>query len=212
MSNKEQEIWRVYPDYPFIEASNLGIIRTKDRVVTGKDGKKYHIKGHVLRQRLRPDGYMDVTLSMNGKKFNLYVHRVIAASHLPNPNNLLEVNHIDCDRTNNRSDNLEWCTHQENIAHRDKLGHTAKHNAPKKPVIAVNPETSEVFWFESQCEAGRQLGVFQQHIKDIIKGRRNTTHGYYFCNADETAVEKVRSKFGDNIANKVEKLLNENHN
>ena len=40
MIKKEKEIWRTYPDYPFIEASSLGRIRTKDRYVPGKNGSK----------------------------------------------------------------------------------------------------------------------------------------------------------------------------
>ncbi|AZA17334.1 MAG: hypothetical protein HOU59_gp56 (endogenous virus) [Lactobacillus phage ViSo-2018a] len=42
---KEQEIWKTYPDYPFIEVSNLGRVRTVDRIATDRNGKKYHIKG-----------------------------------------------------------------------------------------------------------------------------------------------------------------------
>ena len=53
MSNKEQEIWKVFPEYPFIEVSNLGRVRTKDRVVTYKNGTKHFYKGRVLKQQLK---------------------------------------------------------------------------------------------------------------------------------------------------------------
>ncbi|AIS73913.1 HNH endonuclease [Lactobacillus phage Ldl1] len=212
MSKEDQEIWEVYPDpkYPFIEASNLGRIRTKDRVVTGKDRKKYHINGRVLKQYFSSNGYMYVTFSMNDKTVHLSVHRVIATSFLPNPDNYSEVNHIDCNPANNVASNLEWCTHQENVAYRDKLGHYVN-NSPSRPVIAINPNTSKVLWFESQHEAGRQLGVYQTNITQVVKGKRyhKTAGGYWFCYADENAVEKVRSQFGDEVAEKVEKLMNE---
>lgn len=204
---EEKIIWKQYPEYPSIEANQFGEIRIKDRVVTGKDGKKYHSKGHVLKQHQNQDGYMFVSFRANGKFVCLKVHRIVAACFLPNPNNLPEVNHIDCDRTNNRLDNLEWCTHQENVAYRDRLGRTAKHNAPKKPVIAVNLETFEVLWFESQHEASRQLGVYQGGISGVVKGNRNKTGDYWFCCADETAVEKIRTKFGDGVAEKVKELM-----
>jgi hypothetical protein len=122
------------------------------------------------------------------------------------------VNHIDCDKTNNAVSNLEWCTCQENIAYRDKLGHTAKHNAPKKPVIAVNLETLEVYLFESQHEAARQLSASQANIWRVINNRRKTIRDCWFCYADEYAVEKAKEKFGDKVASKVEKLLNQNQN
>lgn len=75
-------------------------------------------------------------------------------------------------------------------------------------MIAINLDTSEVFWFESQREAARQLGVDARSLGYVIKGKRNQTHRYYFCNADSTAVEKVGAKFGDEVADKVKKLMN----
>lgn len=102
---------------------------------------------------------------------------------------------------------MEWCTRQENIAYRDRLGRTSRQGAPKKPVIAINSETFEVFCFESQREAARQLGVYQGGISGVVKGNRNKTGDYWFCCADETAVEKTRIKFGDNVSEKVEELM-----
>lgn len=155
---------------------------------------------------------MQVQFGMDGKYVYLRVSRAVATCFTPNPNNYPEVNHIDCNRTNNRADNLEWCTRQENIAYRDKLGHTAKHNAPKKPVIAVNQETSEIFWFESQSEAARQLSVDVRHVNHVIKGKYRQTGGFWFCYADNTAIEKTRTKFGDKVADKVEKTMNKHCN
>ena len=113
MSSKE-EIWKVYPDYPWIEVSNLGRVRTKDRTVTRSDGKKQFVKGRILKQQCGRGGYMYVAFGANGKKVNLRVSRVVAITFIPNPNGYSQVNHIDCDRSNNRVDNLEWCTSQYN--------------------------------------------------------------------------------------------------
>lgn len=205
---REQEVWKTYPEFPFIEASNLGRIRTKDRIATDRNGKKYHIKGRVLKQWDNGTGYLYVSLGVNGKKIHLLVHRIIATCFLSNPNNYPEVNHIDCDPANNRWDNLEWCNHQENIAYRDKLGRYVNNN-PGQPVIAVKLNDLNVFWFESQSEAARQLGVYTSNIYKVIKSKLNKTGGYWFCNADENSVDKIRAKFGDDIAKKVEKLMNE---
>lgn len=274
---REEEVWKIFPDYPFIEVSNLGRVRTKDRYVPNGKGKRL-VKGRILKQYANKDGYMYVSSSVNGKNICLRVSRLVAICFLPNPNNYPEVNHIDCNRANNVVSNLEWCTSQYNTAYRDKLGHTAKHNAPKKPVIAVNLETGKVLHFESQAEAERHLGISNQRINDVLKGRnktaggylfteneseiteekiqeiranmpfsggviaidpntfevfrfesqsqaarqlgvdyshinavtrgqRKTTGGYYFCYADKNAVEKVREKFGDALASEVEKLM-----
>ena len=202
----EEEIWKVYLEYPWIEVSNLGRVRTKDRYVRGKNGSKRLIKGRILKQHLTKDGYKYISFGVNGKTVNLKVSRAVAICFIPNSDNLPEVNHIDCNRTNNRADNLEWCTHQENIMYRDKLGHCVNNN-PGRPVIAINPETSEVFWFESQSEAARQLGADQRNIFKVIKGKINKTHGWWFAYADSNVIEKTKKKFGDEIACKVEKLI-----
>lgn len=146
----DEEIWKTYPDYHFIEASNLGRVRTVDRIVNSKNGREYHIKGRVLKQHLQKNGYMSVSFRMCGKKVLLLVHRIIAACFCPNPNNYPQVNHKDNDRTNNVADNLEWCTLEYNIAYREKYG-----IACSRPVFAVDLKTGKVFWFESQMEASR---------------------------------------------------------
>ncbi len=46
----EVVVWKICPEFPFIEANQFGEIRTIDRFVTGKDGKKCHYKGHILKQ------------------------------------------------------------------------------------------------------------------------------------------------------------------
>ena len=55
-------------------------------------------------------GYLYVEIGR--KKYK--VHRLVAEYFIPNPNNLPQVNHIDCDKTNNNVKNLEWVTNREN--------------------------------------------------------------------------------------------------
>ncbi len=121
-TRKQVSIWKTYPDYPFIEANQFGEVRIKDRYITYKDGRKRLYKGHVLKQYLNKNGYMQVVFSVDKKQVNLYVHRIIATCFIPNSDNLPEVNHIDCDRTNNNLNNLEWCTHEYNNQYREKYG------------------------------------------------------------------------------------------
>lgn len=203
------EIWKTYPEFDFIQGSNLGRVKTLDHWVTYKNGSKRLIKGHILPQQCMKNGYMYVGFGINGKKVTISVHRVIAMCFLDNHNNLPQVNHIDCDPTNNRVENLEWCTPQYNSAYRDKLGHTnCKDNAPKSPVIAINLKTLGVLYFKSQHEAARQLGASDGHINDVIKGKRyKSHHGYWFTNADSHAVDNTREKFGNSVASKVEKII-----
>ena len=117
MRNKENIVWKSYPDYPFIQANQFGEIRTVDRTITDRNGVKHFVKGRMLKQSVTKAGYLRVSTRVNGKNFNQYVHRVVAMCFLPNPDNLPEVNHKDCNPKNNSVTNLEWCTGEYNTAY-----------------------------------------------------------------------------------------------
>ncbi len=63
-------------------------------------------------------GYKRVSLWYNGKANDHRIHRLVAQAFLPNPENKLEVNHLNGIRNDNRLCNLEWCTGKENSKHR----------------------------------------------------------------------------------------------
>lgn len=203
-TEKENVVWKTYPEYPFVQANQFGEIRTVDRTITDKNGGKRLVKGRVLKQNAARGGYLRVNISMNGKQIHLYVHRIVASCFLPNPDGLPEVNHKDNNPKNNSVENLEWCTPQYNTAYREKYGKKCN-----RPVFAVNLKTLEVSHFESQHEAARQLGVFYQNIESVLSGRYKQTGGYWFCNADENAVENTKVKFGDEVADKVKALMSD---
>lgn len=84
--------------------------------------------GEVFRdgQRLKPtrnkNGYMSVELWDGGKRKRVYVHRLVAETFIPNPEEKREVNHKDGNKQNNCVENLEWCTSGENKKHAYKKG------------------------------------------------------------------------------------------
>ena len=79
--------------------------------------------GKILKTRQDKDGYLVVTLGSNSEgRITKKIHRLVAKLFVKNSNNLPEVNHIDFNRANNYYTNLEWVTHEDNIAH------TVKHN------------------------------------------------------------------------------------
>lgn len=210
-TEKEQVIWKIYPDYPFLQVNQFGEVRTKDRITVRKNGTKYHTKGRILKQWENNMGYMYVKFSVDGKTVKLYVHRMVATCFIPNPKGYPEVNHKDNNPKNNVTSNLEWCTKQYNLDYKKNFG-TSPAQIQGTPVIAINLETSKVFYFESQSEAGRQLSANPGHINNVISGKRNKTHGFWFCYADENAVENTRVIFGNDVARKVEELIRENYN
>lgn len=81
-----------------------------------EDGKvRNDVRGRVLKQTIHEKGYLQVRLYYKGRQHSKRVHRLVAEAHIPNPNNLPEVNHKDEDKTNNHKINLEWCMRQENV-------------------------------------------------------------------------------------------------
>ena len=92
-----------------------GDIYSMDRIVEGKDGKFYFREGQLIKPRIDSStGYYVVNLSKNGIPKTHKVHRLVAQTYIPNPNNYPQVNHKDCNKQNNNLNNLEWCTNEYN--------------------------------------------------------------------------------------------------
>lgn len=104
-----------------------------------------------------------------------------------------------------------WFTENENEITEKKI-REIKANMRSRPVIAVNLDTFEILFFESKAEVERQLGINHGNIYSVLTGRYEKTSGYWFVNVDESTVEKTRSKFGDEIAEKVRKLILKSYN
>ncbi len=66
-------------------------------------------------------GYRQVSIvDLNGKKITTKVHILVAKAFVKNPQNKLEINHLDCNKKNNHYSNLAWCTRSENMMHAGK--------------------------------------------------------------------------------------------
>lgn len=88
-----------------------------------KKGDVYsYYTNKILEQRNNKKGYPTIYLTINGKGISKVVHRLVAQTFIPNPNNLPQVNHIDGNKENNSVENLEWCTNEYNMRHSWELG------------------------------------------------------------------------------------------
>lgn len=115
-----QEIWKDIKDYPNYQISNFG--RVKALKFYSNIHKKYYDRELILKEKTNRFGYKFVGLSNeNGRKSKM-IHRLVAEHFIEKKINNYEVNHIDGNKSNNRVDNLEWCSRRDNVLHSYRLG------------------------------------------------------------------------------------------
>lgn len=118
-----REVWKDVIGYEGLyQVSNFGNVKSLDREIAPNNRVPYWRKGKICKQSKSNLGYMTVGFTVNNKKINKYVHRLVAEAFITNMNNYPQVNHIDCDKINNRMYNLEWCTNSQNHIHASKKG------------------------------------------------------------------------------------------
>lgn len=154
------EKWITSKQYPDYECSDLGRIKNKttNKILKGTISNKGYIMVHIKNKK------------------NISVHRLIAEAFIDNPENKPFINHIDGNKTNNNINNLEWCTHLENVRHMINTLHKNPGGRNKRSIRCV--ETNTVF--ESAVQAEKEMNIFNGTIIQCCNGKRKSTHGYHF--------------------------------
>ena len=175
-----KEIWKDIPNYEGLyQVSNLGNVRSLNHYAS--NGIKDIIyKGKILNQNKHyKNDYMSVILSNNGKYKRFLVHRLVASAFIPNNDNLPCINHKDENKTNNKVENLEWCTHKYN----NNYGKNTKKLC--KFVIQYDLDNNFIKEYYSANEASRQTGINTSNICKCCRGERKKTKGFIFKYKEE---------------------------
>lgn len=145
-------------------------------VVFGKHGRR-------LKPNIDGSGYMYVSLMKNGIKYTKRVHKLVADNLIDNTNNYPEVNHIDGNKLNNNTYNLEWVTSSQNKKHAWKLGLAkpnglvmARRKLTPNQVIEIRRRYKRGCKIDGCTALGVEFGVTQSLISKIINNKERVKH------------------------------------
>lgn len=181
------EIWKPISGYEGrYEVSNFGRVKSLAREYqTGAHQATIRMGERILKPKVRPNRYCLVSLNKDGVVHDAYVHRLVAEAFIPNPNNLPQVNHIDENPSNNRVDNLEWCTPVQNIRHGTGIARSRAGRC--KPIVQKSLDGKIVRIWDSIADAGdsfipvRGKGRGRKNISNALRfPNRSTAYGYFW--------------------------------
>lgn len=142
------------------------------------DGNVYSLITNSSRRRkiLKPyykNGYLAVNLYKDGICKHFYIHRLVAKTFLENEKGYKEVNHIDCNKTNNSINNLEWCNRKQNLQHSYENGLKRQgecHGMSKLKIDDIKKIRSQI-GNEKQVKIAKTFNVSSSTISAIKTGR-----------------------------------------
>ena len=190
------EVWKDIVDFPNYQISNLGRVKSKERISNCCYNSKRKVKERILILSNNKKGYKTVCLFKN-KKHNKTVHRLVAQAFIPNPNNYPIINHINGIKGNNRVENLEWCTHKYNTSESYRLG-LQKPSDKQRNIVSEyckNNRIKSTFQFdkkgnfikewESAVKIEKELGISRKSISQCVKGRSKSAGGFIWITKEQ---------------------------
>ena len=190
LNEEFRDIEETYNKY---QVSNYGRIKSKknNTILSVKNSKGW---------------YLTISFYIDGKRITLRPHRLVGKYFIPNPENKKCINHIDLNKQNNRVDNLEYCTHKENMQHAIKNGHfyfvgydnknrVYKHRTGNK--MKINKCYGKIYQFSldmnyintynNSTQASRETGVCSRNILHCInhqEGRKQAGGFIWLCESE----------------------------
>ena len=183
------EIWKDINGFEgYYQVSNLGRVKSIERVIEylsyGKKKTK-KICEKIFKPQFNKSGYYMVNLSVNNMHYPKQIHRLVAEAFIPNPDNKPQVDHINTIRTDNRVENLRWCTQQENTdnplskaKHKEYYSeHIGSNHHCARKIIQFTADNELLDVYDCIKDASEKLNVDRAHISSCCSGKRKTAGG-----------------------------------
>ena len=158
-----EEIWKDIQGFEGIyQISNMGRIRSLDRY----NARGHWIKGRMIKPAINKGrgGYLELTLHNGQINITREVHRLVALHFVPGYREGLVVNHINEIKTDNRAENLEFCTRRYNMLYSDVPAYV------RKPILQCDDEWNVIARFHSITSASEKFGVTMNAISNCLRG------------------------------------------
>lgn len=176
MNNQEE--WRDIKNYEgYYQISSFGRVRSVDRLITRSDERVYCLKSQILKPfQGKTCNYLSIQLSKNNICEKFMIHRLVAYEFLGlHKDSLLEVNHKDGNRHNNRVCNLEVVTHQQNIEHSIITNLKNDYGERSSNAKLTNKQAAEIRWLWAngmmQKNISKMYNVCKQTICNIVHNK-----------------------------------------
>jgi hypothetical protein len=148
------EEWKTLENYPNYAVSTHGRVKSLKR-------------GRILKPSTKEKGYQQVVLYITGDlKYTRTIHRLVAESFIPNPENKPQVNHKDKNTSNNYVKNLEWATEGENQSH-----------SHGKEYLLTSAD-GKTFSCTNLTDFCRQHKLRQPNLHKVLTGKRKSAQGW----------------------------------
>lgn len=141
------------------------------------DGRIFSVRANrFVNPFLSTKGYHRIRLYISGdrKPKFLYVHRAVAEAYISNKNGLPQINHINGIKTDNRVDNLEWCTASQNVKHSWGMGRNRK-----KGVLVLDTLTG--VFYDRISDAAKAGGYLSSTLANMLRGHRSNRSKYVYA-------------------------------
>ncbi len=182
-TNDITEIWKDIQGYEgCYKVSNFGNVRALKREYC-LNGVKRLTEDKILKKRNSTDGYLRVAITLDGKRKDVGIHRLVAMAFINNPENKLEVNHKDGIKTNNHVSNLEWATRREQMKHAYDMGLNSivknmENRPPSTGKIVIDYHTG--IFYESAKQAAKARGMKYSTLKAMLTNRNSNRSGIHY--------------------------------